>query len=338
MIESWLKNPLSLKRYRHFKKTRRSVIAAFVFGFLFLISLTAELWSNSKPVMMRYQGKYYFPAVKYYHPDVFAQTETMVTDYRAIAISNDDFSIWPLVRWDPYESDKSLDSYPAPPSATHLLGTDDTGRDVFSRLIYGFRYTIWYALAVWFFSFVVGTIFGAIMGFWGGKVDLIGQRLLEIFESTPTLLLLITIISFVGSSINVLIVFSVAFGWMGISVYMRSEFLRLRRRDFVEAARAAGATSQRIIFKHILPNALTPIFTFSPIVITAGISSLAVLDFLGFGLPPPTPSWGELLKQAQNNFTTAWWLATYPSVALFVTLVSLNLVGEGLRDAYDPKK
>jgi microcin C transport system permease protein len=338
MIEKLISNPLTLRRYRRFKQIKRSVVSVWIFLFLVFISFTAEFWANSKPIIMKYKGEWYAPAVKKYHPETFEQTDSMVTNYRAIELSNDDWALWPLVQWDPYESNVIVESYPSAPSFVNWLGTDDRGRDVLSRLIYGFRFSIFFALLVWLLTYIVGIFFGAIMGYFGGKVDLVAQRIVEVFESMPVLLLLITLISIFGADVWLLIIFTTIFGWMMISIYIRAEFLRLRKREFVESAKALGCSEWRVIFKHILPNALNPIVTFSAFTIAGGISALATLDFLGFGLPAPTPSWGELLNQAQKNFTVAWWLAVYPSLALFLSLVVLNLIGEGARDAFDPRK
>lgn len=335
MIEKLIKNPLTLKRYKRFKQLRRSVWASYLFIFIIFISATAEFWANSKPIMMSYQGEMYFPVVKTYHPTVFGQTDIFVTDYRKI---DSDWEFWPLVKWDPFETNTSIANYPGEPTADNLLGTDDRGRDVLARLIYGFRYSIVYAGFVWFFSFSLGTIIGAIMGFWGGWTDMVGQRVVEIFESVPSLALLILLVAVFGSSLTLLTIFSVVLGWMMISIYIRAEFLKLRKREYVEAARAIGVPWWKIIFKHILPNALGPIVTFSPFAISGAIASLAILDFLGFGLPPPTPSWGELLTQAKKYYDTSWWLAVYPSLALFFSVATLNLIGEGVRDAFDPRK
>jgi microcin C transport system permease protein len=338
-IEKLISNPQTLKRWRRFKKIRRATFASWVFLFLLLISLTAEVWSNDKPIYMKFQGQNYWPIFKTYHPSIFGIENEFITEYKKINLGSEDWAIWPIIRWSPLETNKntSLESYPAPPSAENLLGTDDRGRDVLSRLIYGFRYSIIFALLVWFFSYAVGISLGAVMGYFAGRVDMVGQRVLEVLESVPGLLLLITLISVFSANMTLLILFSVFFGWMMISIYTRAEFLKLRHREFVESARALGASHMRLIFKHILPNSLGPVITFSTFTIAGSISSLAILDYLGFGLPPPTPSWGELLNQAQKNFTLAWWLALYPSLALFVTLVSLNLIGEGIRDAFDPK-
>ena len=226
----------------------------------------------------------------------------------------------------------------SPPTSENWFGTDDRGRDVLARLIYGFRYSMGFALSVWLVSYILGITAGAIMGYSGGKIDLLGQRVVEVFESMPVLLLLMTLVSIFTAGLPVLVMFTAFFGWMMISQYTRGEFLRQRNLEFVEAAEAMGASKARVIFKHILPNSLGPVVTFSPFTIANLISFLAILDYLGFGLQPPTPSWGELLQQAYKNFTIAWWLAVFPSIVLFITLVVLNLIGEGVRDAFDPKK
>jgi microcin C transport system permease protein len=338
VIEKYISNPLTLKRWRRFKSVRRAKWASVFFILLLFVSLTAEFWANEKPIVMMYKGAIYFPVIKTYHPSVFGR-DGFVADYRKIQSEGlMDWVVWPIVRWSPFESNSNVTAFPAPPSSENWMGTDDRGRDVLSRLIYGFRYSILFALLVWALSFSLGTVAGALMGFSGGKIDLMGQRLVEVFESMPTLLILITLISIFGASLDLLIIFSAIFGWMFISIYMRAEFLKLRKRDFVDAARAMGAGRMRQIFTHVLPNALGPIITFTPFAIAGAIASLAALDYLGFGLPPPTPSWGELLGQAKKNFTTAWWLAVYPSLALFMSLIVLNLIGEGVRDAFDPRK
>ncbi|MCB0406639.1 MAG: ABC transporter permease subunit [Bdellovibrionales bacterium] len=338
MIEGWIKNDLTLKRYRRFKSLKRSVVSLWIFMFLLLLSVTAEFWANNKPILLKHHGSYFTPALKYYHPSQFGIQGEAITNYRTLEMKNGDWALWPPIEWDPFESNIKVDTYPAPPSTDNFLGTDDRGRDVAARLIYGFRYSIGFSILVWFFSYLAGVILGSIMGFAGGWVDMVGQRLVEIFESMPSLLVIITLVSIFGASLPLLVVFSVFFGWMMISIYLRAEFLKLRRREFVEAARAQGVSWWRIIFKHILPNALGPIVTFSPFTIAASIYSLAALDYLGLGLPPPTPSWGELFQQANNYFTIAWWLAVYPGIAMVLTLTVLNLIGEGVRDAFDPRK
>lgn len=337
MIERWVKNELTLKRIRRFGRIKRAVGSVWLISFLIFLSATAEFWANSKPLVMKFNGAIYFPVIKSYYPTTFGQ-EGLVTNYRELNLEGENWAIWPLVRWDPYESNTAMETFPSPPSRENWFGTDDRGRDVLSRLIYGFRYSTGFAILVWFFSFIFGTIAGAIMGYWGGRVDMFGQRVVEVFDSLPYLLMLLTLIAFLGASLWLLVAFSVFLGWMRISTYMRAEFLKLRKREFVEAAKAQGVGIFRILFRHILPNGLGPLITFSPTEIAGYIYTLAILDYLGMGLPPPTPSWGELLQQAQNYFTIAWWLAVYPSLAMIISLTSLTFIGEGIREAYDPRK
>ncbi len=339
MIESLIKNDLTLKRYRRFKQNKIAVFAILLLLFLIAFSVSANFWSNSKPLMMKFNGSIYFPVIKTYHPTIFGIEDEFVTQYKKLELKNDgDWKLWPINKWDPYESNVAIESYPSAPTAENWFGTDDRGRDIFARLLYGFRYSFGFALLVWVLSYFIGIVVGALMGFLGGWVDLIGQRVVEIIESLPGLIMLITLVSVFGASMSLLVIFSAALGWMGISYYVRAEFLKLRRLEFVEAAKSIGGSKFRQIFKHILPNSLGPVITFSPFVISSSISSLAALDYLGFGLPAPTPSWGELLQQAQKNFTIAWWLAVFPSIALFISLLVMNLIGDGVRDAFDPRK
>lgn len=337
MIEKYLiKNDLTLKRWRRFKNRKASVAAVWIIVILTFFSFTAEFWANSKPIILKHQDRIYYPVLFDYHPTDFGQEDTLVTDYRTLPI--DGWVIWPLIKWDPFESNKEIDRYPGEPSSQNFLGTDDRGRDVFTRLLYGYRYSVTFAFLTWFLEFLIGIILGGVMGYAGGRTDLVGQRLVEIFSTIPQFFLLIIVISIFQPNIWLLILLTAIFGWIFISYYVRAEFLKFRNREFVEAARALGAGHSRMIFKHILPNSLGPIITFSPFVIAGNVAALASLDFLGFGLQPPTPSWGELLAQSQKYFSIAWWLATWPSFALFVTLVLFGLVGEGVRDAFDPKK
>lgn len=337
MIEKLITNELSLRRYRKFKTNRIAVVSLVFLFILSFFSFTAELWSNNKPIMMSYKGSLYFPIVKDYHPTVFDREDIFVMDYRSLEINSPDWWVWPLVQWDPFESNKFVERYPSPPTAFNWFGTDDRGRDVLTRLLYGFRYSMGYAFGVWFLSYLIGAALGAFVGYYGGKTDLVANRLIELMEMTPQLLLLITIISIFEPSMLLLVVFSVIFDWTGIFHHMRAQFLQLRKRDFVEAARALGASDARIIFKHIFPNALTPIVTFAPFTIAANISGLALLDYLGLGLRAPTPSWGELMAQAQKYFSIGEWLVWYPSLALLLTMTALINVGLGVRDAYDAR-
>lgn len=339
MIEKYIDNDLTLKRYRRFKRNKLAVASVWLLGLLFFLSFTAEFWANNKPHIMNYQGKMYFPLVVDYHPTEFGRDDIYVMDYRALEINSEkgDWAVWPIVQWDPFESNKTVDEYPAKPSKYNLMGTDDRGRDVLTRLLYGLRYTLIFSVGAWFASYFIGVVFGSLMGYFGGKVDLIGMRTVEIIQTMPVTLILITIISIFTPNLFVLIIFLAVFEWTKIASYMRAQFLQLRQREFVEAARALGASHARIVFKHILPNGITPIVTFSPFDIAFNISYLAFLDYLGLGLRAPTPSWGELLQQAQKYFTTAEWLVWYPSIALVLTLTLLINIGLAVRDAFDSK-
>lgn len=333
MIEKFIENELTLKRWRRFKNRKSAYYCTWFFLFCLVLTFSAPMLSNSKPLYLSVNGNSYFPVFKDYHPKEFGITDSLVVDYRELEA---DSKVWPPFKWDPYESNKDVESYPSAPAGTNYLGTDESGRDVLARILYGFKYSIVYAVAVWFFSLIIGIILGGTMGYVGGKVDLFGQRAVEIFSSIPYLFLLLILISIFNPNMIMLIAITTIFGWIGIGTYIRAEFLKNRKREFVEAARANGASNTRIILKHILPNSLTPVITFAPFVISGHIIGLASLDYLGLGLPVPTPSWGELLAQAQKHFTVAWWLAVYPSIALAVTLTTLNLIGEGVRDAMDP--
>ncbi len=336
----WIKNPETQKRWKRLKSNRKTIIAGWIFFLFLFFSITAEFWANNKPLFMSYEGKWYFPVLINYHPsDLRLKTDLKIVDYKNLNFSKSDYALWPLIKWDPFESNTKVDYYPSPPSGDNWLGTDDRGRDILSRLIYGFRYSIGFALIVWFLSYILGTLLGALMGFTGGRVDLIGQRGVEVLETVPFLLLLITLVDLVGGApFWLLVLFMACFRWINISYYIRAEFLKLRNREFVDICRVQGVPPLRIMFKHILPNSLTPILTFSPFSLAAAISFLAILDYLGFGLMPPTPSWGELLLQAEQHFTVAWWLALFPSLALFTTLVILTFIGDGMRNAFDPRR
>jgi microcin C transport system permease protein len=338
MIERLFRNELSRKRWIRFRRNRIGVVATWILLIMMFFSFTAEIWANHDPLILKYQGQTYFPVFKYYPPRLFGRDDIAQMDYSELKLGEADWTIWPLIRWDPFQSNSKVESLPSPPTHDNLLGTDEGGRDVASRLLYGFRYSIAYALAVWFFSSVIGMVTGAVMGYAGGWTDLVGQRVIEVLESMPYLMILMTLVSLFEPNLFLLALLTVVFGWVSVSIYFRAEFLKLRRREFVEAARSLGASRSRVIFRHILPNSLTPWITLSPFWIAGYIFQLAALDFLGFGVPAPTPSWGELLTEALKNFRIAWWLAIYPSLALFIALIVLNLIGESVRDALDPRK
>jgi microcin C transport system permease protein len=339
MIERYIKNDESLKKWRRFKSRKLAVVSTWLILMSCFFSFSAEFWANNKPLILKFNDTTYFPLFQDYSPEAFGYTETMSVNYRQIEMQEErgDFVIWPLIKWNPYESNKEVVNYPSPPSFSNWMGTDDRGRDILTRLLYGLRYSITYSVLVWVITYIVGTILGGIMGYAGGRTDFWGQRVVEVLSTVPQFFLLIIIISIFQPSLVLLVALSSIFGWITISYYVRGEFLKNRKKEFVEAARALGAGRFRIFFQHLLPNSLSPIITFSPFVIAGNIVSLASLDYLGFGLTPPTPSWGELLNQAQKHFTIGWWLAVYPSLALFLTLTMLSLIGEGVRDAMDPR-
>jgi microcin C transport system permease protein len=336
MIERYIENELTLKRWRRFKKRKTAVASLFFLLVGLSLTFLAPTIANNKPLVMKYQGETFFPVFRNYLAKDFGITTSVRMDYRALELSDSDWALWPVIKWDPFESNPNVSSYPATPSTENLMGTDDRGRDVLTRLLYGFKYSFIYAFMVWFICFIIGTFAGGLMGFYGGAFDMVGQRIVEVLSTVPQFFLLIILVSIFSPTLTLLIAISCLFGWIPISYYVRGEFLKNRKKEFVEAARSLGTSNFKLIFKHILPNSLAPIITFSPFVISANIIALASLDYLGFGLEVPTPSWGELLAQAQRNYTIAWWLAVYPSIALFGTLTMLNLVGEGVRDAMDP--
>lgn len=338
MISRIIKNDEVLDKWNSFKKKKSAILSVWILFLACFFSFTAEFWANSKPLILKYQNSWYFPVLVDYKVDEFGIKDLMTIDYRSLKLGKGDIVVWPLIKWDPFESNKKVAEYPAPPSLSNLMGTDDRGRDVLTRLLYGLRYSITYAIFTWILTFTVGVFLGGVQGYFGGLIDLIGQRVTEILSTVPQLFLLIILISIFSPSLPLLIAVTSIFGWIPISYYMRAEYLKNRKTEYVESARAIGCSHFTIFWRHIFRNSLAPIITFSPFTIAANISALAMLDYLGFGLIPPTPSWGELLSQAHKNFTIGWWLALYPSLALFCVLVMLNLVGEGARDAMDPHK
>jgi microcin C transport system permease protein len=286
---------------------------------------------------MKYHGRVYVPMIFSYHPTEFGIEDQVVTDYRGLEMKDGDWWVWPLVQWDPFESNKVVESYPSKPTGDNIFGTDDRGRDVFTRLLYGFRYTISFAVGSWLLTYFVGVSLGALMGYLGGNFDLVMNRISEVVETMPIFFVLITMNSIFTPNVALLCVFMAVLNWTGIAAHMRGQFLSLRKREYVEAAKAIGSSDSRIIFKHILPNAITPIVTFAPFAIAGGVSALSFLDYLGLGLTPPTPSWGELIGQAQKYFSSADWLVWAPSGALVLTLSLLMGIGSGVRNAYDSK-
>lgn len=312
-------------------------------GALVFISLFAELLSNDKPLVVRYDGQYYFPIAQTLPETTFGGDFETPTDYldpfiREQLARGDNFAVFPL---NPYHHSTinyfSKEPNPAAPSADNWLGTDDRGRDLLARLIYGFRVSIFFALVVATLCTLLGVLYGAIQGFFAGWTDIAMERFGEIWGSMPQLYMLIIFSALFARSLGLLIVLLVAFDWLLISAYVRAEFLRNRALDYVRAARALGQSRRLIMFRHILPNSLTPVITLVPFMMVGTISALTSLDFLGLGVPPDTPSLGELLAQGKANLD-AWWISLSTFVVLVGTLLLLVLVGDALRDALDPRK
>jgi len=332
-----------MSRWHRFKNSRMGYSSLWIFMILFGLSMGAELIANDKPLVVRYEGKFYFPIVKSQPERVFGgdfvtPTDFLDPDIRHNITSNGNWAIYPPIPYS-YETLNYFSKVPnpAPPSLDNWLGTDDRGRDVLSRLIYGFRLSILFGLALTIVGVSVGIITGSLMGFFGGKFDLVSQRLIEIWSAMPELYLLIIFASIFNPSIWLLVILLAAFGWMGLSDYVRAEFFRNRALEYVRAARALGLTNLQIMRRHILPNSLTPVITFLPFRMSAAILSLTSLDFLGLGVPPGTPSLGELLSQGKSNLD-AWWISLSTFVVLVATLLLLTFMGEALRDAFDSRK
>ena len=333
----------SRRAWRRFIKSKRSFYSLVLFSIVFFVSLFAEVISNDKPLLIYYNGELYFPLFQFYPETTFGGDFETETDYRdpyvRELIGRGDN--WILDAPNPYSFDTinytSSRPNPAPPSADNLLGTDDYGRDVLARLIYGFRLSVLFAFALTAIGIVLGVVIGAVQGYFAGKLDLMSQRLIEIWGSMPELYLLIIFASIFQPSVMLLLVLLSLFGWMGLSDYVRAEFLRGRNFQYVVAARALGVSDVAIMWRHLLPNGMTPVITFLPFRISGAILALTSLDFLGLGLPPSSPSLGELLAQAKEH-VEAWWLALGTFTVLVGTLILLIFIGEGLRDAFDTRK
>ncbi len=339
--------PAGLSPYQRawlrFKANRRGYISLWIFGILFFLCSFAAFISNDKPLLVYYNHEYYFPIFKAYPETTFGGDFKTEADYSSRYVKHllTSGSNWMIEPLNPY-SYNTINFYsnqpePAPPSSQNLLGTDDRGRDVLARLIYGFRISVWFALTLMVIGVVIGIVMGAIQGYFSGKTDLIMQRIIEVWSSMPELYLLIIFASIFQPSIWLLIILLSLFGWMGLSDYVRAEFLRSRNLDYVRAARAMGLSNWSIITRHLLPNSLMSVITFLPFRISGAILALTSLDFLGLGVPSTTPSLGELLAQGKENID-AWWLSLSTFVVLVGTLLLLIFIGEALREALDTRK
>jgi microcin C transport system permease protein len=331
------------RAWKRFRSNKLGFYSLILFCTMVLLSLAAELVSNDRPLVVRYEGSFYFPMFKVYPEKVFGGDFETAADYldpfiRDKLTKGDN---WAVFAPNPY-GPKTLNYFakepnPSRPTLANLLGTDDRGRDLLAQLIYGFRVSVLFALALTATGVLLGVITGAIQGFFGGKVDLAFQRFMEIWGSMPELYLLIIFSAVFAPSISLLLVLLSLFGWLGLSDYVRAEFLRNRQLDYVRAARALGVSNWQIIVRHVLPNSMTPVVTFLPFRMSAAILALTSLDFLGLGVPPGTPSLGELLSQGKNSID-AWWISLSTFGVLVVTLLLLTLMGDALRDALDPRK
>lgn len=337
-------SPLTKRRLQKFKRSKRAYYSLWILIILYVISLFANFIANDQPLVVKYHGKYFFPVLRFYNGANFGLEATDVPNYKQLQQSpvfHKDKTNWMLFPPIPYGSNESIrnlrDNPPTSPTLQNLLGTDDRGRDILTRLLYGYRISFSFALLITASSMALGIVMGALQGYWGGLFDLSVQRLIEIFSALPFLYIVIIIGSSLGPSFGMLLLVFTVFDWVGISYYIRSDFFRLREMQFVEASKALGVRDWKIMFRHILPNALTPVLTFLPFDLIGSFSSLSALDFLGYGLPPPTPSWGELMSQGMSNIQS-YWLLLFPALALFLILLLIALVGEGIRDAFDPKE
>jgi microcin C transport system permease protein len=334
--------PLNRRRLVQFRASRRGMVSLVVFGFLFFTSLFAELLANDKPILVYYNGGFYSPVFRDYPETTFGgdlPTNTVYSDAEVVKlIEAKGWILWPPI---PYSYDTIIKgegrSALLPPSFHHLLGTDDQARDVMARLIYGFRISVLFGLILTILSSIVGIAAGAIQGYFGGWIDLFFQRFLEVWSSMPTLYLLIILASFIQPGFWILLGIMLLFSWMSLVGLVRAEFLRGRNFDYVRAARALGMLDARIMFRHILPNAMTASLTFLPFILAGSVATLTSLDFLGFGLPPGSPSLGELVLQGKNNLNAPWLAFT----AFFIIALMLSLlvfIGEAVRDALNPRK
>lgn len=334
-------SPLNQRRWQVFRSNRRGFWSLVIFLLLFFVSLFAEWVANDKPLLLRFGGDFYFPVVISYPETTFGgdfDTEADYQDPYVIELINGHgWMLWPAMRfsYDTHIADLPSPA-PSPPDRNHWLGTDDQARDVFARVLYGFRISILFALALSIGSSIIGVAVGAIQGYYGGFADLAGQRFLEIWSGLPVLFLLIILSSMITPNIWWLLGIMLLFSWTQLVDLVRAEFLRGRNLDYVKAARAMGVSNPMIMFRHILPNAVVATLTYMPFILTGAITTLTSLDFLGFGLPPGSPSLGELVAQGKANLHAPW-LGISAFVVLSLMLTLLVFVGEAVRDALDPR-
>ncbi|MDF3819849.1 ABC transporter permease subunit [Leptospira sp. 96542] len=341
----FLNNPANQRKWRKFKTNKRAYYSLLILTFTYVLSLFSPILIGNKPLLVLYKGSVSFPIFFFYPESKFGGENLTEPNYKKLKLQdyfqNNGGKMWfpPVpfgVNEDNLESLEEGSNPPSKPSYSHWMGTDDRGRDVFTRIIYGYRLAMTFSLILIFVEIILASFIGGIQGYFVGRLDLYLQRVIEILSAIPFLYLILIMGAFFGRGFLVLIITYGSLSWIGLSYYMRGEFLKLRKQQFVDAAKTLGASSTSIILKHLLPNALTPLVTFLPFILISAISILSALDFLGYGIPAPNPSWGELIGQGRERLT-AWWLITFPSIALFLTILFSAFVGEGLRDAFDPK-
>lgn len=335
-------NPINKRRLDVFKSHKRGYYSLWIFLILFVLSLFAKFIANDKPILVYYDHAIYMPVFNVYPETTFGGEFETEAEYRdefvADLINEKGWIVWPIIRYSYDTINYSLDQpAPSPPSKENWLGTDDQARDVSARVIYGFRISVLFALTLSIISSLIGVAVGAMQGFYGGKIDLFGQRFIEIWGSIPRLYLLIILSSIVVPNFWWLLGIMLLFSWMALIDVVRAEFLRGRNLEYVRAARALGLGNRSIMFKHILPNAMVATMTFLPFILTGAITTLTALDFLGFGLPPGSPSLGELVAQGKSNLQAPW-LGLSAFLVLSIMLTLLVFIGEAARDAFDPRK
>ncbi|MCW8346405.1 MULTISPECIES: ABC transporter permease [Vibrio] len=335
-------NPLTHARWQRFKANKRGFWSTWIFCLLFFLSLFAEFIANDKPLLVEYDNQWYYPIFSQYAETEFGgefETEADYTDpYVSDLIEENGYIIWPLIRFS-YDTINYniVASVPSAPDSANWLGTDDKGRDVLARIIYGFRISVLFGVILTIVSSVIGVAVGATQGYYGGWIDLIGQRFIEVWSGMPTLFLLIILSSFVEPNFWWLLGIMVLFSWMSLVGVVRAEFLRCRNFDYVKAAHAMGVSDKRIMLRHMLPNAMVASLTMMPFILSGSVTTLTSLDFLGFGLPAGSPSLGELLAQGKANLQAPW-LGLSAFAVLSIMLTLLVFAGEAVRDAFDPHR
>ena len=335
-------SPLARRRLANFRANKRGYWSLWIFGAIFTLTLLSDVLANDQPLLIMYDGQWLFPIVNTYQETTFGGDFSVEADYRdpyvQDLIQQKGWMIWPLI---PFSYDtidyNVIDTVPSPPSTEHWLGTDDQGRDIVARLLYGLRLSIIFGVALTLSSSVIGVAAGAIQGYFGGWLDLVFQRLIEVWENVPVLFLIMILASVIAPSFWSLLILLLLFSWMALVRVVRAEFLRARNLDYVHAAEALGVASYAIIFRHILPNAMVATVTFMPFILNSAITTLTALDFLGFGLPIGSPSLGEMLSQGKENLYAPW-IGVTVFIVLSITLTLLTFIGEAVRDAFDPRK